>query len=67
MPLKPVIILDETLPPRLKANFSASLGRSMGRLRPDLSGADRRTQDGELLAAPRRAVDRICVRLPVLR
>ncbi|MCA0964627.1 DUF2000 domain-containing protein [Salipiger bermudensis] len=50
MSLKPVIILDETLPTGLKTNFAAILGMSLGRLRPDLIGADTPTQDGEVLA-----------------
>lgn len=50
MSLKPVIILDETLPTGLKANFAAILGMSMGQLRPDLIGAETFTQDGEALA-----------------
>jgi len=50
MPLKPVIILDETLPTGLKANFAAVLGMSLGRLCPDLIGTDTPTQGGETLA-----------------
>lgn len=50
MPFKPVIILDETLPSGLLANFAAVLGMSLGRLRPDLVGADTLTQDGVALA-----------------
>ena len=50
MSLKPVIILDETLPTGLKTNFAAILGMSLGRLHPDLIGADTATQDGEVLA-----------------
>lgn len=50
MSLKPVIILDETLPTGLKTNFAAILGMSLGRLHPDLIGADTPTQDGEVLA-----------------
>ncbi|WP_417742284.1 DUF2000 domain-containing protein [Salipiger sp.] len=50
MSLKPVIILDETLLTGLKTNFAAILGMSLGRLRPDLIGADTPTQDGEVLA-----------------
>lgn len=50
MPLKPVVILDETLPTGLKANFAAVLGMSLGRLCPDLIGADTPTLDGVELA-----------------
>lgn len=50
MSLKPVIILDETLPIGLQANVAAVLGMSLGRLRPDLIGADTITQDGTVLA-----------------
>jgi len=46
MSLKPVVILDESLPTGLKANFAAVLGMSLGRLRPDLVGADTPTRDG---------------------
>ena len=50
MPLKPVIILDQTLPIGLKANFAAVLGMSLGRLHPDLVGADTPAGDGAVLA-----------------
>lgn len=50
MSLKPVIILDETLPNGLQANFAAVLGMSLGQLRPELVGADTITQDGVSLA-----------------
>ncbi|MTH33711.1 DUF2000 family protein [Paracoccus limosus] len=50
MHLKPVIILDETLPTGLKANFAAVLGMSLGQLRPDLVGAATPAQDGVALA-----------------
>ncbi|MAM12249.1 MAG: hypothetical protein CML23_17740 [Rhizobiaceae bacterium] len=50
MSLKPVIILDETLPTGLKANFSAVMAMSLGKLRPDLVGADTPTGDDILLA-----------------
>lgn len=47
---KPVLILDETLPTGLKANFAAVLGMSLGKMRPDLVGADTTTSDGQVLA-----------------
>ncbi|WP_319520463.1 DUF2000 domain-containing protein [uncultured Martelella sp.] len=50
MSFKPAIILDETLPTGLKANFSAVLAMSLGKLRPDLVGADTPTEDGIALA-----------------
>lgn len=50
MSLKPVIILDETLPTGLKANFSAVLAMSLGKCRPDLVGADTPTEDGVSIA-----------------
>lgn len=50
MSLKPVIILDETLPTGLKANFAAVLGMSLGKTRPDLVGTDTPTQDDVALA-----------------
>jgi len=50
MSLKPVIILDETLPTGLKANFAAVLGMSLGKTRPDLVGANTPTQDDVALA-----------------
>lgn len=50
MTLKPVLILDETLPVGLKANFAAVLGMSLGQLRPDLVGAPTPTQDDVALA-----------------
>ncbi|MAM12180.1 MAG: hypothetical protein CML23_17385, partial [Rhizobiaceae bacterium] len=50
MSLKPVIILDETLPTGLKANFPAVMAMSLGKLRPDLVGADTPTGDGFSLA-----------------
>ena len=48
--LKPVIILSEALPIGLKANFAAVLGMSLGRLRPDLAGADTPAACGTALA-----------------
>lgn len=48
--LKPVIILSDSLPPGLAANFAAVLGMSLGRLHPDLLGADTPTGDGVALA-----------------
>ncbi|TCT31715.1 DUF2000 domain-containing protein [Martelella mediterranea] len=50
MSIKPVIILDEALPTGLKANFSAVMAMSLGKLRPDLVGADTPTQDAIALA-----------------
>ena len=38
--MKPVIIVADSLPTGLKANFAAVLGMSLGRLHPDLVGAD---------------------------
>lgn len=46
MSLKPVIILAEDLPTGLKTNFAAVLGMSLGRMRPELIGAETPTQDG---------------------
>ncbi|MGE4326670.1 MAG: DUF2000 domain-containing protein [Pseudodonghicola sp.] len=50
MSFKPVIILAETLPLGLKANFAAVLGMSLGQLRPDLVGAATPTGDGAEIA-----------------
>lgn len=50
MPLKPVIILADHLPPGPRANFTAVLGMSLGRMRPDLLGPDTPAQDGAALA-----------------
>ncbi|WP_186386415.1 DUF2000 domain-containing protein [Stappia sp. TSB10P1A] len=60
MSIKPVIILCESLPVGLKANFSAVLGMSLGQLHPDLVGADTPTGDGVALSGITR------VALPVL-
>ena len=50
MSIKPVIVLAETLPVGLKANFAAVLAMSLGQLMPELVGADTPTADG--LALP---------------
>lgn len=50
MSFKPVIILAETLPLGLKANFAAVLGMSLGQLRPALVGATTPTADGMEIA-----------------
>ncbi|RVV97735.1 DUF2000 domain-containing protein [Mesobaculum littorinae] len=60
MSQKPVLILDETLPTGLKANFAAVLGMSLGQLRPELVGANTTTKDGQVLGGITR------VALPVL-
>ena len=44
--MKPVIILADSLATGLKANFAAILGMSLGRLHPDLIGADTPVGDG---------------------
>ncbi|GHG88256.1 DUF2000 domain-containing protein [Pseudodonghicola xiamenensis] len=49
MSVKPVIILAETLPLGLKANFAAVLGMSLGQRHPELVGADTPTQDQEIV------------------
>lgn len=49
MSVKPVIVLAETLPVGLKANFAAVLGMSLGKLMHDLVGADTSTADGVAL------------------
>lgn len=46
MSIKPVVILDEMLPVGLKANFAAVLAMSLGKLMPELVGADTSTKDG---------------------
>ncbi|KMO17876.1 hypothetical protein SQ03_11405 [Methylobacterium platani JCM 14648] len=46
MSLKPVVILAETLPVGLKANFAAVLAMTLGRRLPDLVGPDTPTGDG---------------------
>ncbi|EIZ79445.1 DUF2000 domain-containing protein [Agrobacterium vitis] len=46
MSLKPVVILAETLPIGLKVNFAAVLAMSLGKLMPELIGADTPTEDG---------------------
>lgn len=50
MSIKPVIILSDSLPVGLKANFAAVLGMSLGRFEPALVGADTPTSDGAVLA-----------------
>lgn len=49
MSLKPVVILAETLPVGLKANFAAVLAMSLGRMMPELVGPDTPTGDGVVL------------------
>jgi hypothetical protein len=49
MSIKPVIVLADDLPAGLKSNLAAVLGMSLGKLRPDLVGADTPTEDGFLL------------------
>lgn len=46
MSLKPVVILAETLPVGLKANFAAVLAMSLGKRMPELVGPDTPTGDG---------------------
>lgn len=48
--LKPAIIVSDSLPPGLAANFAAVLGMSLGRLHPGLLGPDTPTADGVALA-----------------
>ena len=48
--MKPVIIVADSLPTGLKANFAAVLGMSLGRLPPDLVGADTPAGDGTPVA-----------------
>ena len=50
MSIKPVIVLAETLPVGLKANYAAVLAMTLGQLMPELVGADTPTADG--LALP---------------
>ncbi|MET0258649.1 MAG: DUF2000 domain-containing protein [Methylobacterium sp.] len=50
MSIKPVIVLAETLPVGLKANFAAVLAMSLGKLMPELVGADTPTADGIALS-----------------
>lgn len=54
------LILSDSLPPGLAANFAAVLGMSIGRLRTDLPGPDTPAADGAALAGI------ITVPLPVL-
>lgn len=46
MSIKPVIILAETLPVGLKANFATVLAMSLGKLMPEIIGGDTPTADG---------------------
>ncbi len=46
MSVKPVIVLAQTLPVGLKANFAAVLAMSLGKLMPEIVGADTPTADG---------------------
>ncbi len=50
MSVKPVIVLAESLPVGLKANFAAVLAMTLGKLMPELVGADTPMADG--LALP---------------
>lgn len=76
--LNPITILSEALPLGLKANFAAVPGMSLGSLRPDPVGADTPAACGTalagiatvplpVLAGPRKAVDRRCGRLSLVR